>query len=138
MTGKEATNAAKEHRPGPNPVLVLIALSALAVAIWFMMQRSGKGGAPDLVEGPDVPARSAEEELADLGNTLVIGPGLQGLDAPGTTLIKPGDVKGMDELLDGNDVDAVIQALQRATPSPRPPSGSAWPWRGPPVGCLPS
>jgi hypothetical protein len=113
MTKKETTSAGQERRPGPNPVLVLVALAALAVAIWFMMQRGGRGTGPGLVEGPDVPTRSAEEELADLGNTLVIGPGLRGIEPPGTTPIAAGDVKGMDELLDGTDVAAVIAALQR-------------------------
>ncbi len=109
---KENKSPAKQRKGGPNPVLIGITLVVAAVAAWFVMESRKSGPAREL-EGPEVPVRSADEELVGLGRTLAIGPSVAGLSAEGTTAMRAEDVEGMEALLDGRDVEAFVAALEK-------------------------
>jgi len=111
-TDKTSKRSGGPGKTGPSPVLIGLAFIVAAAAIYVLMnQRKGGEGEG---EGDAITAKDAAKELEDLGRTLAVGPGVASLQAKGTELVASGEVAGMDALLDGRDVAAVIAALEKA------------------------
>jgi hypothetical protein len=99
-------------KSGPSPVLIGLAFIVAAAAIYVVMNQGG--GETESDEGEVVAPKDVVEELEDLGRVLAIGSGVASLEAKGTELVEPEAIDGMEKLLDGSDVNAVIAALEKA------------------------
>lgn len=111
-SNKSSPRSGDSKKPGPSPVLIGLAFIVAAAAIYVLMnQRGGESG-----ESPEGAATAEDfgREIEDLGRTLAIGPGAASIEAKGTDLVSPEDVEGLEKLLEGRDVAAVIAALEEA------------------------
>jgi hypothetical protein len=93
-------------------VLIGIAFIVAAAAIVVMLKQ--QNGETDPEEVTLEVVQDVAAELENLGRTLAIGDGVRGVKAKGTEIVGPADVKGMEQLLEGRDVAAVITALEKA------------------------
>lgn len=111
-SNKSSRRSGGSQKPGPSPVLIGLAFIVAAAAIYVVMQQRGGGSGEE--PGGAVTAEDFGREIEDLGRTLAVGPAAESVRAKGTEVVAPADVAGMDKLLEGRDVAAVISALDKA------------------------
>ncbi|MCP4599671.1 MAG: hypothetical protein GY847_03875 [Proteobacteria bacterium] len=100
-------------KSGPNIVLILVVVILAAVAVWFSQDRSKE--APPKSKGVlEEESTLSEIPVADLGKVLGIGPAALKIKAPGTEVVATDKIENLADLLESRDVNAVVQALEKA------------------------
>jgi hypothetical protein len=109
--GKEGGRA-KWKFEGPNRILVVLVVAFCCVALYTFLKREGehardpgRAGKGGKAEAPEV------VKLADLGQTVAIGPAALAVNEKGTQILGVEKVVGLAGLLDAHDPDAVSRAL---------------------------
>jgi hypothetical protein len=108
MVKEEKKSASRKS--GPNFILMLVVVALVGGGIWFSQDRPDE--APKMKKKDVAPAKVITEmPLKDLGKVVAIGPAAEAVDAKGTEVVK---LEGLDDVLNGRDVNVFIAFLENA------------------------
>ncbi len=118
MTKKQTTTV--KQTGGPNTILVIIVAALVVLAIWTTRD---KGSNEKPGHSPVQTAESSSEKKPDkgltravesLGKVVAIGKRATALHPKGTTILTTDKVPGLEEALNGRDVDKVAALVEKA------------------------
>jgi len=111
---KNAKGREKPGRPGPNPVVIGVAVLVLGLAAWLYMSRGDRSGGAATEADDAAVSYDVATSVVDLGKAFAVGPSVERVEAPGTDVVPEREVPGLTAALDGVDPDAVAKLLEEA------------------------